>query len=398
MTEQQQIALLLHKYLLGSLTETETLLLENWKGKSEANRQFFDALQNEEQLSRWIAEDHPDRLKETEERIYTKVLHQVPALRIIPLYRRSWFRVAAAASVLLMIGLTYWLRFFAKQPDDTTNEVVHVQKANDIEAPKVAKATITLADGNTVAVDSLTALTQNNVQLSKMADGKIVYSGNADKVIYNTLTNPRGSQVIDLTLSDDTHVWLNTGSSITYPVAFIGNERKVTITGEAYFEVAPSTSPAGGGKRYFVVSKGDVEIKVLGTHFNVNAYDDENDIKVTLLEGSVKVSNSRSEGLLQPGQQAQVSSGIKMIDHADIEQATAWKDGRFYFNNTDIKTIMRQVSRWYDVEIVYEGEPVETLLGGIVSRKENISQLLKILEATGKAHFTIEGKKIITTR
>ena len=115
----------------------------------------------------------------------------------------------------------------------------------------------------------------------------------------------------------------------------------------------------------------------LGTHFNVNAYDDEADIKITLLEGSVKVNNSNSERLLRPGQQAQVSSGIKMIDQADIEQATAWKDGRFYFNNTDIKTIMRQVSRWYNVEIVYEGEPVEMLLGGIVSRKENISQLLR---------------------
>src|SRR5690606_18651082 len=122
-----------------------------------------------------------------------------------------------------------------------------------------------------------------NVQISKIADGKIVYSGNADEVMYNTLTNPRGSQVIDMILSDGTHVWLNTGSSLTYPVAFTGNERKVTITGEAYFEVAPSSSPAGGGKRSFLVSKGDVEIKVLGTHFNVNAYDDETDIKVTLL-------------------------------------------------------------------------------------------------------------------
>jgi ferric-dicitrate binding protein FerR (iron transport regulator) len=398
MTEQQQIALLLHKYLLGSLTETETLLLENWKGKSEANRQFFDALQNEDQLSRWIAEDHPDQLKETEERIYAKVLHRIPALRIVPLYRRSWFRVAAAASVFFMAGLTWWLSFSTKQPGETTDEVVQVQKVNDIEAPKAAKATITLANGTTVPVDSLTAITQNNVQLSKVADGKIVYSGSADEVMYNTLTNPRGSQVIDMILSDGTHVWLNTGSSLTYPVAFTGNERKVTITGEAYFEVASSSSPAGGGKRSFLVSKGDVEIKVLGTHFNVNAYDDETDIKVTLLEGSVKVSNSNSEGLLQPGQQAQVSSGIKVIDAADIEQAMAWKDGSFYFNNTDIKTIMRQVSRWYDVEIVYEGEPVETLLGGIVSRKENISQLLKILEATGKAHFIIEGKKIITTR
>ncbi|MFT3949751.1 MAG: FecR domain-containing protein [Agriterribacter sp.] len=392
MTEQQQIALLLHKYLQGSLTETETLLLESWKAQSEANQRFFDALQNEEQLSRWIAEDHPDRLKETEESIYAKVLHQIPALRIVPLYRRSWFRLAAAAVVIFMIGLTWWLGFFTKQPGGVPGEIVTVQKVNDVEAPKFTRATITLADGSTVAVDSLTALTQNNVQLSKNGDGRIVYSGNTDKAVYNTLTNPRGSQVIDMTLSDGSHVWLNAGSSVTYPVAFTGNERKVIITGEAYFEVAHNAAMP------FSVSKGEIRITVLGTHFNVNAYDDETDIKITLLEGSVKVNNSHSEGLLKPGQQAQVSSAIKVIDDADIEQATAWKDGRFYFNNTDIKTIMRQVSRWYNVAVVYEGEPVETLLGGIISRKENISQLLKLLEATGKVHFSIEGEKIIITR
>lgn len=392
MTEQQQIALLLHKYLQGSLTETEIQLLENWKRQSGANQRFFDALQNEDQLSRWIAEDHPDRLKGTEESIYAKVLHQIPALRIVPLYRRSWFRLVVAASVLFIIGLTYWLGSVTKQPAETANAIAHIKKVNDIEAPKFTKATITLADGNIVPIDSLTALTQNNVQLSKTADGKIVYSGNADKIVYNTLTNPRGSKVIDMTLSDGSHVWLNAGSSVTYPIAFTGNERNVTITGEAYFEVWHNAAMP------FKVSKGETIITVLGTHFNVNAYDDETDIKITLLEGSVKVNNRNSEGLLKPGQQAQVSSRIKVIDDADIEQVTAWKNGRFYFNNTDIKTIMRQVSRWYNVEIVYEGEPVETLLGGIISRKENISQLLKLLEATGKVHFSIEGEKIITTR
>ncbi len=392
MTEQQQIALLLHKYLQGALTEPEILLLENWKRQSEVNQRFFDALQNEDQLSRWIAEDHPDRLKDSEESIYAKVLHRIPALRIVPLYRRSWFRMAVAASVLFITGLIYWLSFVTKQPDETTDVIAHVKKVNDIEAPKFTKATITLADGNIVPVDSLTALTQNNVQLSKTADGKIIYSGNADEVAYNTLNNPRGSKVIDMMLSDGTHVWLNTGSSITYPVAFTGRERKVTITGEAYFEVTYNAAMP------FSVSKGEAIVTVLGTHFNVNAYDDETDIKITLLEGSVKVNTRNSEGLLKPGQQAQVSSSIKVIDDADIEQVTAWKNGSFYFNNTDIKTIMRQVSRWYNVEIVYEGETVETLFGGVVSRKENISQLLKLLEATGKVHFSIEGEKIITTR
>lgn len=392
MTEQQQIAFLLHKYLQESLNEEEILLLENWKGQSATNRRFFDALQNEDQLTRWIAEDHPDRLNEVEEDIYAQILGKIPELRIIPLYQRLWFRVTVAASVLFVTGLTYWLTFVTQNTDGTTQDISHVKKNNDIEAPKTTKATITLADGSIVSIDSLTALSQNDVQLSKTADGKIIYKGKTNKIAYNTLNNPRGSKVIDMILSDGSHVWLNAGSSVTYPIAFAANERNVSITGEAYFEVVHNVAMP------FTVRKGETTITVLGTHFNVNAYDDETETRITLLEGAVRVSNRNSEELLKPGQQARVSSGIKVIDDADMEQVTAWKNGRFYFNNTDIKTIMRQISRWYNVEIVYEGEPAETLLGGVVSRKENVSHLLKILEATGKVHFTIEGEKIIITR
>ncbi len=392
MTEQKRIAILLYKYLHESLSEAEALELEEWKRQKVANQQFFETLQNEGQLGRWIAEDYPDKLKEMEERIYAKVIHEIPVLRIIPVYRRPWVRVAAAASVLLITGLSYWLTIGTAKMDEAVNPLAQVKKVIDFEAPKITKATITLANGKMVPVDNLTTLSQNNVQLSKTDEGKIIYTGDANEAVYNTLNNPRGSKVIDMILGDGSHVWLNAGSSVTYPIAFTGKERNVTLTGEAYFEVLSNPDMP------FRVRKGETVITVLGTHFNVNAYDDENDIKVTLMEGSVKINSKKNERLLHPGQQAEVSSEIKIVEGADVEQVMAWKNGRFYFNNTDVKTIMRQVSRWYNVEIVYKGEPAEMLLGGVISRKENVSQLLKVLEATGKVHFVIEEDKIITTR
>ncbi|MBX3240852.1 MAG: FecR domain-containing protein [Chitinophagaceae bacterium] len=390
MTEQQQIALLLYKYLQASLTETEALRLENWKAQSEANRHFFDALQDEDQLSRWIAGDYPGRLQDTEESIYVKVLHQIPALRITPLYRRSWFRVAVAASVLFIVGLTYWLGVVNK-PTETTDEIVHAKEVNDIEAPSVTKATITLANGNTIAVDSLTAITQGNVQLSKTADGKIVYLGDANEVVYNTLTNPRGSRVIDITLSDGSQVWLNAGSSITYPVAFAGTERVVSMSGEAYFEVAHYKNTS------FKVIKNATEIEVLGTRFNVNAYDDEALTKVTLLEGSVEVSNGRIKKILQPGEQAWVAQKISVEKDVDIEEIMAWKNGKFIFSEkTNIETIMQQVARWYDVDVEYRGK-IHTDFGGAISRQVNVSEVLRILEETGRVKCELEDRKIIIT-
>lgn len=389
MAEQQQIAQLLQKHLQGSLTEAEAQLLEEWKNRAAANQRFFDALQNDEQLSSWIAEDHPDQLRQSGERLYAKVLDQLPQLRVIPLYRQPWFRVAVAACIILMVGIGSWVLFFNKPAK--TEQVITAQPANDVEAPAITKATITLADGRTVAVDSLSILTQNNVQLSKTADGKIVYSGNAEKLVYNTLTNPRGSKVVDMMLGDGSRVWLNAGSSVTYPVAFIGNERKVVITGEAYFEITHDA------EKPFYVSKGNMSVQVLGTKFNVNAYDDEPDVRVTLLEGSVNVAIQQAQGnnnqLLRPGQQARVANSIKVISSIDVDEVMAWKEGYFKFNRADVKTIMRQLARWYDLEISYAGEIPRREFGGEMQRDLPLSGMLRLLEK-GNLHFKVEGKHL----
>jgi ferric-dicitrate binding protein FerR (iron transport regulator) len=190
-----------------------------------------------------------------------------------------------------------------------------------------------------------------------------------------------------MTLADGSRIWLNAGSSVTYPVAFTGKERKVSVNGEAYFEVAPDhTKP-------FFVSKGEMSLQVLGTHFNVNAYDDEQDIKITLLEGSVKVSQRGQTGLLKPGEQARVAADIKVANTVDLESVMAWKNGKFSFADEDLKSIMRQLMRWYDVDIIYQNDVPERFFTAEISRNKNLLALLKVLEASD-IHFKIEGRKL----
>lgn len=311
--------------------------------------------------------------------------------------RRLWIRYAAAACVALLIGFGWYT--LTNKPENLKPTVV--AQTNDVKPPTSNRAMITLANGQTVYLDSVnngTLAQQGNVSLQKLADGKIAYNGTLrqaqDDIAYNTLTNPRGSRVIDMTLSDGTRVWLNAGSSVTYPVAFVGKERKVTMNGEAYFEVVHNTAMP------FKVNKGDVEVTVLGTHFNVNAYDDETSIKVTLLEGSVKTSIVNGESsILKPGEQAFTSESgkWKIQKNADLNEVMAWKDGRFYFDGADIKTVMRQLARWYDVEVDYKATINYSFVAKI-SRDVPVSQLLKLLELTEGVHFKVEGNKITVMR
>ena len=235
---------------------------------------------------------------------------------------------------------------------------------------------------------------QGNVRIIKKPNGEISYTGNAAKeVTYNTLNVPRGSKPLGLTLSDGSQVWLNVGSSLTYPTAFTGKERKVRITGEAYFEIAHNANMP------FIVQHNDVMVSVLGTHFNVNTYEDEADERITLLQGLVQVSKNSLSQLLKPGQQAKINHNetneIKVLDDVNVDEVMAWKEGKFKFGeNTDIGTIMRQISRWYDVDIVYKGS-INQRFWGSISKDVNVSRVLKILEATGGVKFKVEGNKII---
>ncbi len=314
---------------------------------------------------------------------------------------RLWPRIAAAAAIVLVLGAAYYFIFNNKE-----NKIVaavkpqQTEKINsDIIAPTKAKAMITLADGRKVPLDSITSgtlATQGDVNLVKTANGQLIYNAaqqTEGQIQYNTLSNPRGSRVVDMTLADGSRVWLNAGSSITYPIAFMGNERSVSITGEAYFEVTHNAAMP------FKVRNGKTEITDLGTEFNVNAYDNEADLKVTLLQGIVKVNNAALENdkgvVMKPGEQAQVSSGVKIIKGVDTDKVMAWKNGVFNFQDATLEEVMRQLERWYDIDVVYEKNIPKLEFVGKMSRDLSLSGVLHGLEVS-KVHCRLEaGRRVV---
>ncbi|TZF81550.1 FecR family protein [Pedobacter sp. BS3] len=325
---------------------------------------------------------------------------------------RFW-KYAAAVILVCAIGLYFWKYPGSKQP-------LVVNQKNDI-APGGNKAILTLADGRKISLTDVKdgeLAQQSGIRVTKTADGQLVYhvadASSAVPLAYNTLSTPQGGQY-QVVLPDGTRVWLNAASSLTYPTTFSGNERLVTLTGEGYFEVAKaplipqrgkqhalSSRLAGRGEAWvpFIVMAEGQRVEVLGTHFNINAYPDEEVIKTTLLEGSVKVSKPNSAALLDagvklhPGQQAVLSqvspTAITVNNDINIEEAVAWKNGYFMFINEPVQSIMRKISRWYNVEIVYQDNLKDKALWGTVSRFKNVSEVLKMLELTGVVHFKIE--------
>jgi hypothetical protein len=260
----------------------------------------------------------------------------------------------------------------------------------DVEAPEIIKATILLPGGRRIALDSLTSgtlLAEGNIRVTKNENGIIYSNENASgEVIYNTLVNPRGSKVTTLTLVDGTKVWLNSESSIKYYTS-VGKERNVEITGEGYFEVAKDAA------RRFTVTANDVLTEVTGTYFNVNSYKEENKITVTLLEGSVVIKKGTATEPLKPGQQAQVTKTIKVLNDIDTDAVMAWKNGLFQFKNADLPTVVTQLARWYDLDVYYEGNIPVRLFEGKIQRDLNLSYVLEGL-ARNQVRYKIEGKKL----
>lgn len=381
------IAQLIVKSVENELTAQEKIYLDQWLDKDEKNRELFNDL-SEQPLN----DDLPRMLAYDVAKAERRVIQGIRKGKVIPLMK---YATAAAAAVLLFFAINRFSEHAKKTQVTETLAVAEQRVVNDVKAPESANAMLTLADGSTLVLDSLVngqIAHQGNTNIKKLSDGKLVYDGNAaTEIQYNTLTVPRGSKIVELTLTDGSKVVMNSASSITFPTAFTGNKRKVTITGEAYFEVAHDKS------KPFVVAKGDAEIEVLGTHFNVNAYDDEDAINVTLLEGSVRVSalNKKQNVILKPGQMARITSKLDLLRNVNINEVMAWKEGKFRFGESaSIETVMRQLSRWYDVEVEYNGK-VHGHIGGTIEREANISQVLHILEMTGIVKFNIQGRKIV---
>ncbi|AEW00380.1 hypothetical protein A4D02_23930 [Niastella koreensis] len=385
--DANQFSDLIQRYRLGTCSKEEKEQVEGWY--NERRNDIYNPLTEVEE-------------EVVGARIYSnvqEVLTSVTAERVIPIWRkqRTWW--VAAGTLMLMTTAGYFL-FTHKNP---VPAIVHTPKPGiQPVMPGGNKALLTLGDGSVIVLDSAAngALSQQGKTIVlKKQDGQLVYesrhNGNQDAVAWNTISTPRGGQY-QVVLPDGTKVWLNAESTLRFPAGFTGKDRTVDLTGEAYFEVNHNNLPfivdiisvngrPGGGK-----------VQVLGTHFNIKAYLDESVVKTTLLEGSVDMTSTESHFILKPGQQAQLtkSSGKMSLDeHADVEEAVAWKDGRFVFNEASVETVMREIARWYDVEIVYAGKVPTEKFEGEILRSSNIQEVFKILELSN-VHCKIEGRKI----
>ncbi len=380
---------LFERYMNGTSTEKEDIELATYILAPE-HAVVLEQLEKE-----YWNKSNGEALREEETEIFLfKILQRKPQTAKLFYLRR----IAVAASIVLALGIAGY--FLLNNKATKKDEIAKTTRApKDMKAPETNRAMITLVDGRKVYLDSVgngQLAVQGDVKLLKNDDGQIVYqsivNSQQSAAAYNTLTNPRGSKVIDMTLADGSRVWLNAGSSVTYPIAFVGKERKVSITGEAYFEVAHDAM------KPFYVNKGDMQVQVLGTKFNVNAYDDEAEIKVSLLEGSVLVSQlaTRNSQLIKPGQQAVLTHNAQLTTHSSVnlDEVMAWKNGRFQFNKASLQEVMRQLARWYDVEIVYEGKISTQTFSGKMQRELNLFELLDGL-AKSQVHFKIEEKKLI---
>lgn len=389
----ENIVVLVEKYLAGTISSEEKATLQKWY-------QSFDDSEVRIESQDGLTED------DLALRMRDKLLASIQPAPVISLRQKFVKRMAAAAAVLILVAAGYYfVSRNGKQHNEPGGKETSMADGFAAIVPGGDKALLKLADGSTIVLDSAgngLIVEQGNVKVEKLSNGLLSYSidgrplSPGDAAFYNTISTPRGGQY-QVTLSDGTRVWLNAASSVKFPVVFTGKERRIEITGEAYLEVAKNAAMP------FKVNAAHTEVEVLGTHFNVNAYEDEPAVRTTLLEGKVKVSALAAAGtqtptFLLPGQQAGVTNKGKMSvnKNADLEEAVAWKNGMFQYKSTDVKTIMRQLARWYDVEVEYRGN-ISLHFTGQLKRKENISSVLEKLALTEAVHFRIEGRKIIVT-
>jgi transmembrane sensor len=386
---KERILYLLNAYSAHRAVEAEEQELFAWVNENS----HHELLQ--EHIQKLIEQYNPEEPVRSVDwvRLCAQILNKSVSQEQHPVVRRvSWLRWSSAAAIALLFGTGAYLYLKHHSSKKIIAAIAQTPVIKDVPAPAKSKAVLTLADGRKIELDSIndgTLARQGNVQIVKRADGQIAYNGTGSEDLYNTLNVPRGSKVVTIKLSDGTQVWLNSESSLRYPASFKGIERKVAITGEAYFEVAHNAAMP------FIVEKDAMKIKVLGTHFNMNTYEDEGINKITLLEGSIKVYMSSHQGVLKPGQQAQIKDDIKLVNSIDIEEVMAWKNGKFQFGeNADLYLIMRKIARWYDVDVEYKGGTINQRFGGEMPMNSNLSEVLEILKTSG-VNFTIDGKKVI---
>lgn len=383
-TDKYILFQLLDKYLSGKANREEQLLIE----------EYYNRMSRDSESVSDFSVDEEEVIKENIHQNILQFIHGSTSVKRLRIWQKPFFKYAAAILVAV-ISISLFLYTSNRQ---STEESFLGLIDNEI-VPGSNRAILELADGRIINLDDASVgeiADASGTKIIKTADGQLIYKlsesdGLAnEKVAFNTITTPRAGQY-QVILPDGTHVWLNAESSIKYPSRFSKKERQVEITGEAYFEVAHDKQ-----RPFFVKSEHQI-IEVLGTHFNVNAYSDEGSTNTTLVEGSVKVYvNDVQSTVLKPNQQAVLNNSNELaVIPVQSEDVMAWKNGRFVFNNTDIQTVMRSVARWYDIEVEYvNGVPNKTV-GGDISKFENITQLLEVLEVTCDIQFKRKGRRVL---
>jgi transmembrane sensor len=392
---EPQIDELIIKFLNKTLDNSERIVLEEWINAFDANKKIFENLTDKE----WVATELEKIYEFDENAGWETIATSLNPKRGDSPTRQYWYKWVAAAVVLITVGSGYWSYMFNGSHEVDKNLSQEQRFGKDIEAPESNKAILTLADGRKIVLEDSSKgklVTEGDVEVTKTEDGQIIYKGkkeNINNVVNeNTLFVPKGSKPVRLLLADGTEVWLNTGSSLTYPSKFVGVDRKVKMTGEVFFEVAKNPAMP------FKVMANGIETRALGTQFNINAYSDEAAAKITLVEGSIKVERKRNKGvgdnlIVKPGQQVVGGAHLKLIENVNIEEVMAWKNGQFYFGGANIKTIMNQISKYYNVDVEYKGDINYSFVMKI-ARTVPISELLKIMELTDLVRFKIDGNKI----
>jgi transmembrane sensor len=310
--------------------------------------------------------------------------------------KRFYYQIAAAAVFISLLSVSFY--FIRSFDQNNTKKKQFTTAQQKVILPGGNKAILTLANGKTILLDSVTkgaVLQESGIHISKTADGILVYQvadlKGQKQLAFNTIATPKGGQY-QVLLPDGTMVWLNAASQLRFPVAFIGKERKVELIGEGYFEVAKDKD------KPFKVITASQEIEVFGTHFNVSAYGNEDLTKTTLLEGKVRIKKGTALAWLKPGQQAlnsTKSNFLKVNEVKDLSESIAWKNNLFMFDQEDIYTIMNKISRWYDVEIDYKEDMMGKTYSGNISKFQDVTEVLKTMELTGTIHFKIIGRRIL---
>jgi transmembrane sensor len=382
---KQDFISLYEKFLSGKCSEEEKQLLETYYSEIKLmDNNWQNSLGDEQAIKATLL----NNIKASMDAPVT----EVPVQRTYG----TWLKYAASIIILITAGIFSW-QYLNNKPVRHSKALKQIAKT--IIKPGSNQAYLTLANGQSIVIHKL----QNGevkvlpgVTIRKMSDNTLSYTytntGNAGATLKpdsNSLTVPNGG-VFQTILSDGTKVWLNAGSSLKFPVTFAGKERKVVLNGEAYFEVAKNRQMP-----FKVMVKG-VEVQVLGTHFNVMGYADENAVRTTLIEGSVQLQAGTSQALLVPGEQGSLknNAGEFLIRKVNTDDVTAWKSGFFVFDNENIQNIMSRIRRWYDVEVVYQGKPTKSSFGGAISRYKDMDVVLKALQVTGSVHFKVEGRRI----